>query len=73
MVTIFNRKELIRTFGSTDQFDICDRLEAYGIDFVAKRTRRGGFRKGQQNKDALWEIVIYVRRDEYALAYDLLW
>lgn len=82
MITLFNRKELAITSDIKRQNEIRDILAANDIDYIVKvknllgteivGTRRTNFGSFGINQDYSYEYKIYVLKDDYERAANLI-
>lgn len=70
-ITFFNRRELVCTFDTAKQAEICRRLAGNGIDYKVKTagtgagTGRQGYDIGRLRKP---EFIIYVHKKDFEKA-----
>ena len=83
MIHLLNRKELVVTFKLEEQARVRDILAANGIDYRVKTVNRASpspFSSGTRGRsgtfglrtDAMYEYVIYVKKEDYGRAIHLV-
>lgn len=83
MITALNRKELVITFDMAEQARVREILAANKIDYKVKTVNRmspspmaAGSRSYTgtlgQNKDTMYEYIIYVHKNDYEKAKGLI-
>ena len=83
MIHLFNRKELLVTFKLEEQARVRDILAANGLDYRVKTVNRASpspFSAGTRGRsgtfglrtDAMYEYILFVKKDDYDRALHLV-